>query len=80
MASAKGLALLDMLRVMKEKGETAEEVTKAWQKRFLPDDLFRRCTVASKVTERLRNSLLNKMATKHIREVLEERAEQYDVK
>lgn len=69
-----------MLRVMKEKNQTADQVMKTWQKRFLPPDLLKRSIAPSNVAQRLKNSLLNKLATKHLKEILEERALQHDTK
>ncbi|OQV21808.1 Tyrosine-protein kinase JAK3 [Hypsibius exemplaris] len=72
LASAKGLAVIDMLCTMKEEGVTAEEVIKNLKTNYFPRDLSKGSL--SNVTQRVKNVLRKTLSTKHMLEILQDRA------
>ncbi|XP_055337446.1 tyrosine-protein kinase JAK2-like [Paramacrobiotus metropolitanus] len=70
---ARGLAVLDMVRVIKEEGLSSEQVIKSWQKRFIPQDLQKR----NGVQQKLKASLASKMSTKHLKDAVDKLADEY---
>jgi hypothetical protein len=72
MASAKGLAVIDMLRAMKEEGVSAEEVIKNIKTSYLPRDLFKGSL--NNVAQRVKNVLRKTLSNKHMLDILQDRA------
>ena len=73
MAKAKGLAVINMLYDMRRTDITAEEAIKNLKLgHYLPRDVFKRSMVGN-MAQRVKNTLLKNMSTKHMLDTLQER-------